>query len=203
MPPVLTTASINSVGIPALISTTVPQPVPLPVPAPPISTPFTQDTDLRNVDPRLNRNAVAPVAIQPNMDLDMRIMPNAVPMEVFPPRGVPAPQQSSQRPFQTDPRQRPTDPRQKSSVNLPAPVQPRPAASSSIIPDNASDREKTALIMQVLQVSPFSSSTFHKIQICLLFLQLSDEQIALLPPEQRTSIKQLKDQIARTTNTQR
>jgi cleavage stimulation factor subunit 2 len=32
-------------------------------------------------------------------------------------------------------------------------------------------------------------------------LQLSDEQIALLPPEQRQSIMVLKDQIAKTSNT--
>lgn len=193
MPPVLTTSSINSVGIPSLISTTVPQPIPLPVPAPqPISIPAPfQDVDLRNVDhrivdPRLNRNAV-PAPLQPlSMDLDMRVMPNpvAVGMEInnFPPRGVPAPQQPPQRPvqpFQTDPRQRPADPRQKAAPVAPPALQ----RGSSIIPDSASDAEKAALIMQVLQ--------------------LSDEQIAMLPPEQRTSILVLKEQIAKSTNQQR
>uniref|UniRef100_A0A6M2DV86 Putative transcription termination and cleavage factor c-terminal n=1 Tax=Xenopsylla cheopis TaxID=163159 RepID=A0A6M2DV86_XENCH len=43
----------------------------------------------------------------------------------------------------------------------------------------ASDQEKAELIMQVLQ--------------------LSDEQIGMLPPEQRTSILVLKDQIAKST----
>ncbi|XP_015187334.1 PREDICTED: cleavage stimulation factor subunit 2 tau variant isoform X1 [Polistes dominula] len=47
------------------------------------------------------------------------------------------------------------------------------------IPNGASDQEKAALIMQVLQ--------------------LSDEQIAMLPPEQRQSILVLKEQIAKST----
>lgn len=47
------------------------------------------------------------------------------------------------------------------------------------IPSGASDQEKAALIMQVLQ--------------------LSDEQIAMLPPEQRQSILVLKEQIAKST----
>lgn len=45
------------------------------------------------------------------------------------------------------------------------------------VPPGASDQEKAALIMQVLQ--------------------LSDEQIAMLPPEQRNSILVLKEQIAK------
>lgn len=58
----------------------------------------------------------------------------------------------------------------------------RPGAvtvSPSITGGAASDQEKAALIMQVLQ--------------------LSDEQIAMLPPEQRTSILVLKEQIAKST----
>ncbi|KAK0082448.1 hypothetical protein PV325_010387 [Microctonus aethiopoides] len=47
------------------------------------------------------------------------------------------------------------------------------------IPSGASDQEKAALIMQVLQ--------------------LSDEQIAMLPPEQKQSILVLKEQIAKST----
>lgn len=47
------------------------------------------------------------------------------------------------------------------------------------IPSGATDQEKAALIMQVLQ--------------------LSDEQIAMLPPEQRQSILVLKEQIAKST----
>jgi len=47
-----------------------------------------------------------------------------------------------------------------------------------VLPSDASDQEKAALIMQVLQ--------------------LSDDQIAQLPPEQRASILVLKEQIAKT-----
>ncbi|XP_017795086.1 PREDICTED: cleavage stimulation factor subunit 2 isoform X2 [Habropoda laboriosa] len=50
-------------------------------------------------------------------------------------------------------------------------------SSAGNIPSGASDQEKAALIMQVLQ--------------------LSDEQIAMLPPEQRQSILLLKEQIAK------
>ncbi|XP_076620782.1 cleavage stimulation factor subunit 2 CstF64 isoform X1 [Colletes latitarsis] len=52
-------------------------------------------------------------------------------------------------------------------------------SSAGNIPSGASDQEKAALIMQVLQ--------------------LSDEQIAMLPPEQRQSILVLKEQIAKST----
>lgn len=48
-----------------------------------------------------------------------------------------------------------------------------------VLPSDASDQEKAALIMQVLQ--------------------LSDEQIAQLPSEQRVSIVMLKEQIAKST----
>ncbi|XP_044731975.1 cleavage stimulation factor subunit 2-like isoform X4 [Chrysoperla carnea] len=51
--------------------------------------------------------------------------------------------------------------------------------SPNIGPSGASDQEKATLIMQVLQ--------------------LSDDQIAMLPPEQRTSILVLKEQIAKST----
>ncbi|OXU29714.1 hypothetical protein TSAR_011122 [Trichomalopsis sarcophagae] len=52
-------------------------------------------------------------------------------------------------------------------------------SSAGNIPSGATDQEKAALIMQVLQ--------------------LSDEQIAMLPPEQRQSILVLKEQIAKST----
>lgn len=47
------------------------------------------------------------------------------------------------------------------------------------IPTDATDQDKAALIMQVLQ--------------------LSEEQIAMLPPEQQASILVLKEQIAKST----
>ncbi|XP_046990194.1 cleavage stimulation factor subunit 2 tau variant isoform X1 [Schistocerca americana] len=95
--------------------------------------------------------------------------------------------------FPRDPRER-VDPRTGTAPlpvaapRPPAPVAPvtapRPApaastASPSSAPGAASDQEKAALIMQVLQ--------------------LSDEQIAMLPPEQRQSILVLKEQIAKST----
>lgn len=58
----------------------------------------------------------------------------------------------------------------------PVPASGSPAQSQI----SAQDQEKAALIMQVLQ--------------------LSEQQIAMLPPEQRQSIMVLKDQIARSTN---
>lgn len=156
--------------------------IPMPVPAPqsqPMSMgnnfPTVGDIDLRPVDPRLNRN----------MDQDMRALglPNNI--------GVPNVMDMNfrnQRPntigpvagpvFQNDPRQRPIDPRQKANPN-PLPQQSRGGMPTGGIPNDASDQEKAALIMQVLQ--------------------LSDEQIAQLPPEQRTSILVLKEQIAKST----
>lgn len=153
-----------------------------------------QDVDLRSVmDPRLNRS----------MDQDMRALPtnpmiqNPIVEQNFQ-RQQPQPQQ---RPvaapvhFPSDPRQRPNDPRVKSQQHQPHPMQPAPAPAAPLmhsqpsqaqsrlaagIPSNASDQEKAALIMQVLQ--------------------LSDEQIAMLPPEQRASILVLKEQIAKSTN---
>lgn len=88
-------------------------------------------------------------------------------------------------PFQTDPRQR-TDPRMKPQQTTQPPPQQPPSAPSRAptnvptgIPNDASDNEKAQLIMQVLQ--------------------LSDEQIAMLSPEQRASILVLKEQIAKST----
>lgn len=194
-------------SIPPSQHSPIPMPVPAPMPVPPVggggSATFAppsagHDVDLRNVDPRLGR--------QLNMDQDMRSLPSVPPsaMDNFnqraapPPRPI-GPQQPPQQsnPFPTDPRQRPVDPRQgpkdprqqAGGSNRP-PVPPpssssmaaasaAAAASSNGIPNDASDQEKAALIMQVLQ--------------------LSDEQIAMLPPEQRTSILVLKEQIAKST----
>lgn len=147
-----------------------------------------QDIDLRNVvDPRLNRN----------MDMDMRSMganptqmPNVMDQSFMRQQGQQRPIGVTQ-PFQTDPRQR-IDPRVKAQANVMVQqpcAQPQSQAQSqssqqapanripSGIPSDASDQEKAALIMQVLQ--------------------LSDEQISMLPPEQRDSILTLKEQIAR------
>lgn len=149
---------------------------------------ISQDIDLRSVaDPRLNRN----------MDLDMRsLAANAGPnSNLLDPSYLRQQQQSQPRPmpvaapFQTDPRQR-ADPRVKAQPSVPPQHQNPPSVIQSAqptlpnriptgIPNDASDQEKAALIMQVLQ--------------------LSDEQISMLPPEQRASILVLKEQIAKST----
>lgn len=217
MPPVLHSSNmiISSHDMNMMAGPSIPMPVPAPLPVPPVGLPINfpmqqqqqqphQDVDLRNViDPRMARAT---------MDQDMRNSPMDTgfppPLRnIPPPRSIPPPQQ--QRPaavapsFPNDPRQRNIDPRVKaqqqqhlgsvpSPVGIPPPQQSAPqvaaataaaAASQSRlaggIPNNASDQEKAALIMQVLQ--------------------LSDEQIAMLPPEQRASILVLKEQIAKST----
>ncbi|XP_046967465.1 cleavage stimulation factor subunit 2 tau variant [Vanessa cardui] len=127
----------------------------------------------------------------PLLDQDMRSLP-PMPHPVPPPASHPPPQDTSfprdprlanMQPFNSDPRVRPNDPRTQSKMpqqQMP-PGMPSMAQARTIqgIPSGASDQEKAALIMQVLQ--------------------LSDEQIALLPPEQRASILMLKEQIAKST----
>lgn len=190
--------------------------IPMPVPAPQLVSPVVlasnfpstgQDIDLRNVtDPRMGGR---------NMDQDMRNINMAVPGPIMNPfDAVPQRNQMQQRPnlqqqqqqqqptFQSDPRQRPVDPRvkqhqqqqqqqppvvpQQMPIHLPTQQQQQQILSASQnrlpaggIPNNASDQEKAALIMQVLQ--------------------LSDDQISMLPPEQRASILVLKEQIAKST----
>ncbi|KFB52059.1 AGAP004414-PA-like protein [Anopheles sinensis] len=152
-----------------------------------------------NVDPRLGRQAAAPG----NNDFDLRNRFAGGQPAQRPPQLPPtAPS------FPTDPRQRPVDPRMGKDPRLmnnagghfgananPAqpsggrPQMPQPsaaslsAASSGLnldpLSSDATDQEKAALIMQVLQ--------------------LSDEQINLLPPEQRNSILVLKEQIVRSS----
>lgn len=140
--------------------------------------PVSQDIDLRGiVDPRINRN----------MDLDMRSLastsnlPSSTIMEssFLRQSAAQARPMPVSAPFQTDPRQR-ADPRVKPQ-QPPAPAMQTtlPNRIPTGIPNDGSDMisEKAALIMQVLQ--------------------LSDEQIAMLPPEQRSSILVLKEQIAK------
>ncbi|XP_029051936.1 cleavage stimulation factor subunit 2 isoform X1 [Osmia bicornis bicornis] len=129
-------------------------------------------TDRFGRDPRDPRD--------PRMPIDPRITKATPPVPVAPPV-VPRPVAA------------PTVP--PSSVVTPSAPAPATALSTSAtsatsrlmagmspagnIPSGASDQEKAALIMQVLQ--------------------LSDEQIAMLPPEQRQSILVLKEQIAKST----
>lgn len=180
MPPVLTSNS-GHMGIPQTIGNTLNQSI-----LPGLSNHFpsvSQDIDLRSVaDPRLNRN----------MDLDMRSLganagpnPNMIDPSFMRQQPNQSRPMSVVPPFQTDPRQR-GDPRVKTQASIAsqstsaAPVQPQlPNRIPTGIPNDGSDKEKTALIMQVLQ--------------------LSDEQIAMLPPEQRASILVLKEQIAKSS----
>lgn len=139
--------------------------------------------------------AAGATAPPPLLDQDMRSLPPMVPHPVPPPpASIPPHAQDTsfprdprlaniQQPFNADPRMRANDPRSQSKMSqqqMP-PGMPSVAQARTIqgIPSGASDQEKAALIMQVLQ--------------------LSDEQIALLPPEQRASILMLKEQIAKST----
>ncbi|XP_072929259.1 cleavage stimulation factor subunit 2 [Epargyreus clarus] len=140
------------------------------------------DVDLRGA------RAAAPALL----DQDMRSLPALPPHPVPPPAQPPQPADNifprdprlaAAQPFSADPRVRANDPRTQNKTNqqqMP-PGMPSVAQARTIqgIPSGASDQEKAALIMQVLQ--------------------LSDEQIALLPPEQRASILMLKEQIAKST----
>ncbi|CAD0200340.1 unnamed protein product [Chrysodeixis includens] len=137
-----------------------------------------------DVDLRGSRGAA------PLLDQDMRSLPPAPPHPVPPPQhhaqdsGFPRdPRLASMQTqsFNSDPRVRPNDPRTQQKIQQMPPGMPSAAQARTIqgIPSGASDQEKAALIMQVLQ--------------------LSDEQIALLPPEQRASILMLKEQIAKST----
>ncbi|KAK6627935.1 hypothetical protein RUM43_002177 [Polyplax serrata] len=173
----------------------------------------------RPVDPRVRVGASA-------ADTDLRIqfqtpVPVPAPHPVMPPiqnqhftsqpelilrdprqAGVPvsipvAPPRDPRAGANFDPRTPIMDPRSGVAINTPTPPprQPAPvpvAANTGVPPQRAvaggmcpnlgnavSDQEKAALIMQVLQ--------------------LSDEQIAMLPPEQRQSILVLKEQIAKST----
>ncbi|XP_061389862.1 cleavage stimulation factor subunit 2 [Musca vetustissima] len=134
------------------------------------------------IDPRMVRN----------IDQDLRGMPNPVPpphMDLRNQRQIQQqPINTPTVPFPSDPRQRPMDPRLRSAGASGVPPSAQQTAQQQLqnrlasncgLPNDASDQEKAALIMQVLQ--------------------LTDEQISQLPPEQRASILVLKEQIAKST----
>jgi len=151
-----------------------------------------QDMDLRHADPRMGRG-----------DHDLRVMGGPAPPVVSVP-GLPPVQPPQARvpasipdidgrrdPRSAGPVAGPRDPRAGMGRPPTGPVPPSvlaqgnapagtgaPPLSLGTVGSGATDKhDKAALIMQVLQ--------------------LSDEQIALLPPDQRQSIMILKDQIAR------
>ncbi|RVE43176.1 hypothetical protein evm_012164 [Chilo suppressalis] len=166
------------------------QPQPPPLLANPVPPPnqFPSRASIGDVDLRGSR-APAPMPVAPPLlDQDMRSLPMpphpVPPPALQPDSGFPRDPRLANTPqFGTDPRVRPSDPRsqQKMPPQQMPPGMPSMAQARTIqgIPSGASDQEKAALIMQVLQ--------------------LSDEQIALLPPEQRASILMLKEQIAKST----
>ncbi|KAJ6639184.1 Cleavage stimulation factor subunit 2 [Pseudolycoriella hygida] len=140
-----------------LTSSTMQLPESVPQLSMPIQTATVQPTVLSQGFPSATQDVdlrgVMDPRINRNMDQDMRALPT--------PQMIANPIQS-------------TTPLVPSMHSQPSQAQNRLAAG---IPSNASDQEKAALIMQVLQ--------------------LSDEQIAMLPPEQRASILVLKEQIAK------
>ncbi|KAL7295268.1 hypothetical protein TKK_0011405 [Trichogramma kaykai] len=197
--------------------------------APPTPIFSSQDVDLRTldrkIDPRLSRmdqdlRGPPPTTSAPPPPL---VTPPILPPAVSDPRSAVPPPPAFNMPesigllsmeglesFGRDPRAErfardaprdpriPVDPRMAAKSNVATPVPPsttlNSAAASGMagstarlmagmptgsIPSGATDQEKAALIMQVLQ--------------------LSDEQIAMLPPEQRQSILVLKEQIAKSS----
>ncbi|KAH8277132.1 cleavage stimulation factor subunit 2 [Drosophila bipectinata] len=186
-----------------------PQVQPMPVPGPG----FNANVHSNDIDLRMVQGGPMPMdprIMGRNIDQDMRqVMPNPVPPPLMDPRTraqMPAqqpqvaPQVPPPAPYPSDPRQRPMDPRlragpgpqqqppQQVMPQAPPPTQQQQTAAQQlqsrlgahgVLPSDASDQEKAALIMQVLQ--------------------LSDEQIAQLPSEQRASILMLKEQIAKST----
>ncbi|XP_021928821.1 cleavage stimulation factor subunit 2 tau variant isoform X2 [Zootermopsis nevadensis] len=151
------------------------------------------DVDLRPVDPRLSRMGDQDLRVPPAPPVPAPQAPARDPRENFVPEHFPRDPRVgvADRFLPRDPRER-VDPRTGAAplpVVAPRPPQPgvpgalgpRPAGGPTVSPISAgaSDQEKAALIMQVLQ--------------------LSDEQIAMLPPEQRQSILVLKEQIAKST----
>lgn len=98
-------------------------------------------------------------------------------------------------PFPTDPRQR-SDPRVKSQ-------QTAQQAQASIAASQQSSSSLSGLSgLSGLGglVKKTDASNDEKTQLIMQVLQLSDEQIAMLPPEQRNSIIVLKEQIAKSTH---
>ncbi|KAL1123106.1 hypothetical protein AAG570_002194, partial [Ranatra chinensis] len=170
--------------------TPVPPPPPRVSAHPPTPNPHAppgQDMDMRALDPRGPVRGVL-------ADQDLRIPPMVPPPPTMHPQFPPEhrlifcfspPVRDPRERFQRDPRIGKEDlllPPQRGVVPPPAqqpPIAPQGSPFSATIPSGATDQEKAALIMQVLQ--------------------LSDEQIAMLPPEQRQSILILKEQIAKST----
>ena len=85
----------------------------------------------------------------------------------------------------------------------PAPTAGLPISAPSLsLGPGTTDQEKVKSLEVLVKVlSPIINVFFvcFKAALIMQVLQLSDEQIALLPPDQRQSIMVLKDQIARSS----
>ncbi|XP_044584262.1 cleavage stimulation factor subunit 2 isoform X2 [Cotesia glomerata] len=164
----------------------IPQPI-APVSVPPVIPPPVIDT--RNTgfmpdnfcrDPRADRFGRDPR--DPRMTIDPRIAKVNAPATIVPPpvqRPVVTSTVPPIAPSTLNSTQPPTTAGIPSNNSTVTSRLMAGMSSSGSIPSGASDQEKAALIMQVLQ--------------------LSDEQIAMLPPEQKQSILVLKEQIAKST----
>lgn len=200
--PITGPVPINNIVVHTVLPVPVPAPVRndfIPVQNIPPQVPVfsAQDVDLRAldaprpIDPRLARGGMGDQDMRPTIPNVPGLIPNNFP----PVDSFVRDPRSTINSFNADPRQRPVDPRQQKPAPIippvvaptrpvvaPQPV-PMPRVPAGMSPNigaaGASDQEKAALIMQVLQ--------------------LSEEQIAMLPPEQRTSILVLKEQIAKST----
>lgn len=121
-------------------------------------------------DARAGYDGRGPIGMSPRMDLNMPPAANPVPGRGPPVRNYQNPRMAPP-PNTGSPLISAASP---NAVSSPRPGNPLAAAAAAIAPH---DQEKAALIMQVLQ--------------------LTDQQISMLPPEQRQSIMVLKEQIAR------
>ena len=86
--------------------------------------------------------------------------------------------------------------------SVPAPVAPSAGAIGRALGSGTSDQEKVHQNSNVDLFCIVKTDCIPFIRLAALImqvLQLSDEQIALLPPDQRQSIMVLKEQIARSS----
>ncbi|XP_030761867.1 cleavage stimulation factor subunit 2 tau variant isoform X2 [Sitophilus oryzae] len=187
------------------------QPVPAPIMHPnshnaPVFT--GQDVDLRSLDPR----GTSDPRLGRMADQDMRQLPP--PSQLTNPLPPPVAESFSREPrdprdpravgqsFPADPRQAArADPRQKTMVPPPTAVPPpsvRPPPVTSITSSPTSNQPSRASVASAVSgaTNPGTSDQ-EKAALIMQVLQLSDEQIAMLPLEQRNSILVLKEQIAK------
>uniref|UniRef100_A0A8D8VVG9 Cleavage stimulation factor subunit 2 n=1 Tax=Cacopsylla melanoneura TaxID=428564 RepID=A0A8D8VVG9_9HEMI len=194
----------NNTG-PAPMLPPAPARVPAPVPPPPAG--FSQDSDLRIMDPRL-----AAQAQRNAMDQDLRMPPsgfndNLMPgmdaaldsFRQMPPRMPETPHYPGLHPGGPMPVSVPPMP---VAPPVPQAVAPPPRAVPPPLPPNPPTTTTTASTAPTIPAtSGQSQSDKEKAALIMQVLQLTDEQISMLPPEQRQSILVLKEQIAKAKRT--